>query len=186
MDGQQALYAWKQEFARVLDTIDCQVLARIAEHLRSVRRQGHRVFLAGNGGSASSASHAALDFQKAGRSPAKGALRAVSLSDNVGLVTAWANDVSFDRVFAEQLSVLGGKGDCLVVLSVSGSSPNLIEAIDAARSLGMSTVGLLGKDGGKAAGRIDYPLVIPSTDYGWVESVHLAIVHMLTYDLRDE
>jgi D-sedoheptulose 7-phosphate isomerase len=152
--------------------------------LAEARGEGRTIFIAGNGGSASTASHFALDLQKAGGSSTV-MTRALSLSDNMGLITAWGNDTSFDQVFVEQLRRVGQPGDVLVVVSVSGNSPNLLEALDWARSNKMGTLGLLGKDGGKALASVDSAVVVPSDDYGWVESAHLALHHILTYALRD-
>jgi len=103
----------------------------------------------------------------------------------MGLVTAWGNDTDFDRVFAEQLEVLGRPGDALVIVSVSGSSPNLMALISAARLLGIRTVGLLGRTGGKARDLVDVAVLVPSDDYGWVESAHVVLHHALTYAVRE-
>src|SRR5207245_5404041 len=102
-----------------------------------------------------------------------------------GLITAWGNDTAFNRVFAEQLDVLAKPGDGLVVISVSGSSPNLIALLETARKKEMVCVGLLGCDGGRARELVHVPVIVPSSDYGWVEAVHAVLHHVLTYALRD-
>ena len=173
------LKGWLHEAAETLRGVDIASVARAVELLGTVRARGGVIYTAGNGGSAATASHLALDLQKAAGT------RAVSLSDSVGLVTAWGNDTSFDRVFAEQLKVLGDRKDGVVVISVSGSSPNLIALLEVARDKGMASVGLLGRDGGRAAALVDAPVVVPSEDYGWVESTHVVLLHLLTYALRD-
>jgi D-sedoheptulose 7-phosphate isomerase len=165
--------------AEALRAVDVASVARAVEALGEVQAAGGTIYTAGNGGSAATASHLALDLQKAA------GIRAVSLSDNPGLITAWGNDASFDRVFAEQLEVLGREADGVVVISVSGSSPNLIALLEVARAKGITSVGLLGRDGGRAAALLDVPVVVPSEDYGWVESVHVVLHHVLTYALRD-
>ncbi len=167
------------EAAAALKSVDVGSLVRAVNALADVRSRDGVIYTAGNGGSAATASHLALDLQKAA------GVRAVSLSDNPGLITAWGNDASFDRVFAGQLEVLGRDGDGLIVISVSGSSPNLIALLEVAREKGMTSVGLLGRDGGRAAALVDVPVVVPSGDYGWVESVHTVLHHVLAYALRD-
>ena len=165
--------------ADALRGVDPGALARAVDLLVTVQRGDGVIYTAGNGGSAATATHLALDLQKAAGA------RAISLSDNAGLLTAWGNDTSFDRVFAEQLELLGREGDGVIVMSVSGSSPNVIALLDVAREKGMRSVGLLGCDGGRAAALVDVPVIVPSDDFGWVESVHTVLHHALTYALRD-
>jgi D-sedoheptulose 7-phosphate isomerase len=176
---------WLREAAEAIRGIDPAAVELAAAVLVKTRRADGTIFVAGNGGSAATASHLALDLQKAGRAPGGRGTRAISLSDSMGLVTAWGNDTEFDRVFAEQLEVLGRPGDALVVVSVSGSSPNLMALISAARSLGIRTVGLLGRGGGKARDLVDVAVLVPSDDYGWVESAHVVLHHALTYAVRE-
>ena len=173
------LKRWLHESAEALRGVDIASVARAVELLVTVRARGGVIYTAGNGGSAATASHLALDLQKAAGT------RAVALSDNPGLITAWANDASFDRVFAEQLEVLGRPEDGLVVISVSGSSPNVIALLEVARAKGIVSVGLLGKEGGRARGLVNAAVVVPSDDYGWVESAHSALHHVLAYALRE-
>jgi D-sedoheptulose 7-phosphate isomerase len=176
---EEALTHSLAEAAEALRGVDVGSLARAVEALVKVRARRGVVYTAGNGGSAATASHLALDLQKAA------GMRALSLADNPGLITAWGNDTAFDRVFAEQLEVLGREEDGVIVISVSGSSPNLIALLDVAREKGIASVGLLGCDGGRAAAVVNVPVVVPSDDYGWVESVHTVLHHVLTYALRD-
>jgi D-sedoheptulose 7-phosphate isomerase len=176
---------WLRTCADVVAAIDPNSLARASRVLVETRQRGGTIFTAGNGGSAGTASHLALDLQKAGRAPGGHGTRALSLSDNMGLVTAWGNDTSYDRVFAEQLEVLANPGDALVIISVSGNSPNLIALLETARRREVVTVGLLGRSGGKSRDLVDIPLLVPSDDYGWVESAHVTIHHVLTYAVRD-
>ena len=176
---------WLREAAQVIAGIEADAVGRAAAVLVDAWKRDAGIFIAGNGGSAATASHLALDLQKAGRSPGGRAPRAISLADNAGLVTAWANDVSFDRVFAEQLEALARPGDALVVISVSGSSPNLVNAVAAAQGLGLASVGLLGRTGGALRDAVDVAVLVPSDDYGWVESAHVALHHILTYAVRE-
>jgi D-sedoheptulose 7-phosphate isomerase len=176
---------WLSMAAEVIARIDTEGLYRAAEVLVATRSRGGTIFTAGNGGSAATASHLALDLQKAGRAPGGRGTRALSLADNMGLVTAWGNDTSYDRVFAEQLEVLAAPGDALVVVSVSGSSPNLVTLLEAAKRHRVISVGLLGRTGGAARELVDCPVLVPSDDYGWVESAHIVLHHVLTYAVRD-
>jgi D-sedoheptulose 7-phosphate isomerase len=175
---------WLTEAARVVSSIDPGEVAAVVSALAGVRERGGTIFIAGNGGSAAAATHLALDLQKAARPDGRGT-RAVALSDSVGLITAWANDDSFERVFAEQLDVLARPGDALLVISVSGDSPNVIAALEAARRRGLLTAGVLGRAGGRAGGMVDVAILVPSSDYGWVESAHAVLHHVLTYAIKD-
>src|SRR5437879_9554328 len=107
---EQGITRWLEEAARIVRSVDVTAVARAADALCQVRARGGVIYTAGNGGSAATASHLALDLQKAARSNGGSGTRAVSLSDSVGLITAWANDTAFERVFAEQLEVLGQPG----------------------------------------------------------------------------
>lgn len=174
---------WMSEAAGVIVGIDIGEVERACEALRRVRAADRAIFVAGNGGSATSASHMAADLQKAA-SPNRMRTRAVSLSDNLASITAWGNDVSFDNIFSEQLQSLAQPDDALVLISVSGSSPNLVNAARAARGMGVRTVGLLGRDGGALASLVDHAVIVRSEDYGWVESAHVVLLHVFTNGLR--
>ncbi|MBI70402.1 MAG: phosphoheptose isomerase [Gemmatimonadetes bacterium] len=172
--------AWLEDAATLIRGIDVNSVADAAEGLLRVRDANGTMFLAGNGGSASTANHLALDLQKAGISPKGVRPKVISLSENIGLITAWGNDESFDVVFEKQLEALAEEGDSLLIISVSGSSPNLVRAVSKANDVGMLTVGFLGKDGGACRDLLDCPIILPSWDYGWVESGHVVLHHILT------
>jgi D-sedoheptulose 7-phosphate isomerase len=165
-------------------------LARVARLLFNAWRDGTQVLLAGNGGSASAASHFACDLSKTALGPtprlANRRFQVLSLNDNMALLTAWANDEGFEHVFSEQLRAIASPGDLLVVITGSGNSPNILRALGAARELGAHTVGLLGFDGGKAKELVDEVVLVESNDYGIVEGVHGILTHMLTAWLRHE
>lgn len=182
---ERLIATWLGEAAEVLRAVDLAAVARAAAVLSEVRGRGGVIYTAGNGGSASTASHLAVDLQKAARSADGMPTRAVCLSDSVGLITAWANDAAFDRVFAEQLEVLARPGDGVVIVSVSGSSPNVIALLETARAMGVVSVGLLGRTGGRARSLVGTAVVVPSDDYRWVESAHVVLHHVLAYAIRD-
>jgi D-sedoheptulose 7-phosphate isomerase len=159
-------------------------IADAADRLWDVAASGGQIFVAGNGGSAATASHLALDLSKSALGPdprqAPLRVRAIALNDPGPVMTAWANDHGYDRVFAEQIITHARRGDAAVFCSVSGNSPNVVAAARAARSIGLVVIGLLGRPGGAMRDLTDLAIVVPSEDYQIVEDVHLAISHMLT------
>lgn len=173
-----------EEMRGHLRAISHAAIARSGDLLLRAYRDGAQVLIAGNGGSASTASHLACDLGKTvlGAAPTArmSRFRVVSLADNVALLTAWANDVSYDSVFAEQVKSLGRAGDILVVVTASGSSPNIVRAVDVARERGLVTIGLLGFDGGTVKDMCEERIIVPCNDYGHVESAHLVVCHLLT------
>ena len=174
LTGLQALVA-------ALPRGDVQAAITCIEH---AYEGGQQVFIAGNGGSAATASHMACDLAKTtlGHSPAPGTrrFRAIALTDNVPLITAWGNDVSYDCVFAEQLRNLANPKDLLIVITASGNSPNILEVVKAARELGVVSLGLLGFDGGTVRGLLDHSVVASSDNYGHIEDAHTVLNHLIT------
>lgn len=170
--------------AKGLSEVRVASVERIAMRILDAHARGAQVFLAGNGGSAALASHFACDLAKSvlGRKidRKRKRVRVLSLSDNVSLMTAWANDESYECIFAEQLRGLARKGDLLIVITASGNSPNILAALDAAQELGVETVGLLGFGGGIAKDRVGEHIIVDSDDYGIVEAIHGTITHLLT------
>lgn len=167
-----------------LDAVQPAQIERVAERLRQVVQTGGLVLIAGNGGSAATASHMALDLGKStlGRPARVGGLRVrtLSLSDPAPVLTAWANDSGYDGVFAEQITTLAHPGDAVVLVSVSGNSPNVVAAARAARVAGATVIAFLGRGGGAVRALADLAVTVPSDDYGVVEDVHLALNHMIT------
>ena len=162
-----------------LDGLPREQLTALGETLLRAYRNNKQVFLLGNGGSSSTASHMAADLAKNTIGPNMRRFRIVSLNDNAAIVTALANDLGYENVFSEQLTNLVQAGDVLIVVSASGNSPNVLKAMRYARSRSASVVGLLGFDGGVAATLSDIPLIVPSDHYGVVEDVHLIVNHIL-------
>ena len=159
---------------------------RIVPLIVRARTAGRTVFFFGNGGSASTASHFVTDITKvAARGPGR-RTRCVSLNDNVPGMTALANDLDYARVFAEQLKVLAEPGDVAVAISGSGNSPNVLEAVKVARTLGVATIGLTGMGGGKLKDLVDVAVVVPSDSMQHTEDSHVVLLHLLTAYLRDE
>ena len=176
------------ELKTALDTLDLEAVKRAREWVGETRRQGRQLFLCGNGGSAATASHLANDLGKGasyGR-PQSNRFRVVALTDNVPWMTALANDVGYEAIFAEQLRNLGQAGDLLIAISGSGNSPNVLNAVQVAREQGMRTIGWCGFGGGKLAGLVDLPVVVGSHHMGRVEDVHAIIMHLICYHFMEQ
>jgi D-sedoheptulose 7-phosphate isomerase len=140
-------------------------------------REGRHVFVAGNGGSAAIADHLCCDWTKGTHSEGEPPLRTHSLASNVAMLTALANDFGYESVFARQLEMLAGAGDVLLLISSSGNSPNIIAAVNAAKAMGIGTIGLTGFSGGALARHADVSLHVPFANYGLVEDCHQILMH---------
>ena len=152
--------------------------------LESAYHEQRQVFLMGNGGSGSTASHIACDLNKSLSFGKQKRFRAICLNDNVPMLMAYANDVSYEEVFVEPLKNFLRSGDLVVALSGSGNSPNVLKAIEYANSHGAHTVGLSGFDGGKLAGMVRTPIVALVHDMQKAEDAHLILLHIVFQILR--
>ena len=165
-----------------LETDYSKQLDSIRSILAAAYKRKKTIFIIGNGGSATTASHMACDLSKTVTGPDHEGVgfRVIALTDNVPLITAWANDLDYCSVFLRQLRNLCDPGDVLIVVSGSGNSPNIVAAVECAKKKKMATIGLLGFDGGKAGRLVDCALIVPCREYGPVEDLHMAIAHMIT------
>jgi D-sedoheptulose 7-phosphate isomerase len=168
-----------QDVADSLELISADAFSRVVSALVEAAERGGRVYVMGNGGSASTASHLVCDLTKHARPAHASPFRAFALTDNIAVLTAWANDTEFDRVFERQLVVLAEPGDVVVAISTSGRSPNILAGLRAARERGALTIGLLGLDNSDATELVDVALHVGSPDAGVVETAHLAVAHAL-------
>jgi D-sedoheptulose 7-phosphate isomerase len=172
-----------QEIRRCLESLRPEDVARFMECLEQAYRDDRQVYIIGNGGSAATASHMACDLAKNVYPPDADVpvrrFRVSSLTDNVALITALANDCGYDDVFSEQLRNLLQRDDLVIAISASGNSPNVLKALALARSKGARTAALLGFDGGKARHMVDAALIVESDDYGRVEDLHLMLNHLV-------
>ncbi|MCG8347411.1 MAG: SIS domain-containing protein [Chloroflexales bacterium] len=163
-------------------------IERAIEAIWAVHERGATIFLCGNGGSASMASHFAADLSKTTVRPdlfgKAQRFRAVSLADNVALLTAWGNDTAYERIFAEQLRNMAHPGDILFAISGSGSSPNVVAALEAAQELDVMTIGLTGQSGGRLRSDCDICICVDTDAYEHNEPLHSAVFHMITFYLR--
>ena len=153
-------------------------IGAIAERYEVALRAGGTLFFAGNGGSAADAQHLATEYVVRYQT-SRPALRALALTTDTSLLTACANDMGFDEVFARQLDALARPGDVLSLHSTSGESPNVIRAAQAARARGVTVIALVGKSGGQLAALADVALVVPSDDTARIQELHLAIEHVV-------
>lgn len=163
-----------------------EAIAKIVPAFLKARDVGRTLYFFGNGGSASTASHFVVDIGKATIRGDGRRFKCVALVDNVESVTAWANDAEYGVVFSEQLRTLGVAGDVAIGISGSGNSPNVLKAVELAKTMGITTVGLTGIGGGRLKGMVDIPVVVPSNSMQHVEDAHLLICHLLTTYFRDE
>jgi D-sedoheptulose 7-phosphate isomerase len=178
---------WEQYFASesaLLAALPFDRLDALLAILEQVRTEGRRVFLFGNGGSASTASHFACDLGKGTIAPGCPRFKVIALDDNMATFSAYANDMGYERVFAEPLISLSERGDVAIGFSVSGNSPNVLRAMEAARARGLKTVGFTGFDGGQLQEQVDVHIHIPSRSFGMVEDIHLAMTHALCERLK--
>ncbi len=159
---------------------------RVVEALLGAYRGGRSVFLFGNGGSASLASHFACDLGKGTAVNGVRRFRVLSLTDNVALLTAWANDTRYDDIFAEQLRSFICPKDIAFAISGSGNSPNVLNGLAAAREAGAFNIVLTGHRGGKAVGLADLSIIVPSDDMQHIEDLHLTITHSIFRMVREE
>lgn len=166
---------------RALESIPADSLARMAGTLREAWKAGRQIFVFGNGGSASNASHFATDLGKGSSDALKRRFRVLSLNDNVSWLTAIGNDYAYEDVFLRQLQNYAQPGDVVLTMSVSGNSPNLVKAVDWAVQNGLQVLALVGAKRGRLAELAHQSIVIEDTHYGRVEDCHMGICHMLCY-----
>jgi len=163
----------------LLNDIPFDAVDQVVEVLAAANRDGRTVFICGNGGSAATATHFGCDLAKRPTVPGVPRFRVVALTDNLSLMTAISNDISYDAVFSEQLIPLVRQGDVVIGISGSGNSKNVLNAMQVANDAGATTVGFCGYDGGKLKGMVDVPVHVPSRVMAMVEDVHLMLEHAI-------
>ncbi|MGI8914514.1 MAG: D-sedoheptulose-7-phosphate isomerase [Chloroflexota bacterium] len=162
-------------------------IAGVAEALRDLYRTDSVIFVCGNGGSAATASHFALDLAKGTRGTGdQRRVRAIALTDSVPMLTAWGNDTEYGQVFSEQLAAWYRPGDGLVAISGSGNSPNVLKAVQYVTEQGGVTCALTGYAGGKLATLATHSVIVPSDDLEKIEDCHMILCHLYTAYLRQE
>jgi D-sedoheptulose 7-phosphate isomerase len=180
----ERIAAYLSDMQGTLSKLPVDEIERVVHLLHEARTQKKRVFLFGNGGSAATASHLACDLGKGTNSHGRPRLRVVALTDNVPLISAWANDSSYEDIFAQQLQEQVEPGDIAIGISGSGKSPNVLNGIRVARSAGAITIGLTGFDGGDLKSLVDHCIIVPHHSIDQVEDVHLMLGHVIASCLR--
>lgn len=181
----ESVNSYLAQVADVLGRLPVEALERMIHRLEEARWKRQQVFICGNGGSAATAIHFASDLAKGALAVNKPPIRAESLCDNIALLTAWANDVSYDEIFAQRMAPWVKAGDVLIAISGSGNSRNVLKAVDLARAVGATTIGFTGFEGGKLKGMVDISVTVPCDSMEQVEDIHLLICHLITTCLRN-
>ncbi|PYT30321.1 MAG: phosphoheptose isomerase [Acidobacteria bacterium] len=176
---------YKTEILKAIETIDLEKVSQAIEWFKEARAQGRHIFVCGNGGSASTASHFACDMVKGASYNRNHRFRIMALTDQLPTLTAYANDVSYDCVFVEQLRNFAQPGDLVMALSGSGNSPNVIRAIEYANSIDCRTIALTGRDGGKLGPMAQLNIQVAAPHMGRIEDGHMIACHMIGYYFMD-
>ena len=178
-----ALY--KTNLLQAIEAIDVDQVNQAIQVLSEARDQNQHVFVCGNGGSASTASHFACDMVKGASFGREKRFRIMALTDSLPTITAYSNDVSYDCVFAEQLKNFAQPGDVVMAISGSGNSPNVLRAVEYAKSAGCRTIALTGRDGGKLGPLAEINIQAKIPHMGRIEDVHMIVSHMIAYHFMD-
>ena len=176
-----------QESAQIMTRIRAdfrEAILEAAETMIAALRNGHKILICGNGGSAADASHFAAEL--VGRLQRdRRALPAIALTTDISILTAVGNDYGYDQVFRKQVEALGQSGDVLIAISTSGNSPNILTAIETARLQGMTVIGLTGRTGGEMVPVCDQALIMPAASSQHIQEGHIAIIHIWCEIIED-
>src|SRR5437867_502555 len=179
----------EQYRSKLLHTLQSIPLDKVEEAIRVLsraREEKRSIFVCGNGGSASTASHFVCDMVKGASYGRETRFRIQALTDGLPTITAYSNDLSFEQIFVEQLRNFAQPGDVLIAISGSGNSPNVLRAVEYANSIGCYTIGLSGRDGGRLAPLSRLSIHVPEPHMGRIEDAHLQICHMIGYYFMEE
>lgn len=185
MESKASFNTYFTELEQMLRDISQAHLQNILSLLEDAYRNGHRIFIMGNGGSAATASHFALDLAKNTIMPEAPRLKAISLTDHVPLITAWSNDTAYEHIFEEQLANMIEPGDVVIGISTSGNSPNVINALNLAKKTCAATIGLLGAKGGLIKDIVDAYILAPGQNIEQEEDAHMILAHIITRHMRE-
>lgn len=176
---------YRSELLKAIGTIDVSVVNRAIEWFREARAHGRHIFVCGNGGSASTASHFVCDINKGASYTREQRFKMMALTDNLATLTAYSNDVSYECAFTEQLKNFAEPDDIVMAISGSGNSPNVLRAIEYANSIGCKTIALTGRDGGKLGPLAQLNIQVPVPHMGRIEDAHMIVCHMIGYYFMD-
>ena len=177
--------SYRSDLIQAVNQIDLEKVNQAIEWFKQARAEGRTIFVCGNGGSASTASHFACDIVKGASYNRDARFRIMALTDSLPTMTAYSNDVSYECVFCEQLKNFAQPGDLVMAISGSGNSPNVLRAVDYANSLGCKTIGLTGRDGGKLGPMAKLNIQVPVPHMGRIEDAHMIVCHMIGYYFMD-
>jgi D-sedoheptulose 7-phosphate isomerase len=180
--GQQ----YRAKLLNALSTVDLEAVGRGIEMFAAAREANRHIFVCGNGGSASTASHFVTDMVKGASYNRQARFRIMALTDSLPTITAYSNDVGYECVFAEQLKNFAQRGDIFMAISGSGNSPNVICAMEYANSVGCETIALTGRDGGKLGPLAKLQIRVAEPHMGRIEDAHLIVCHMFCYYFMDK
>jgi D-sedoheptulose 7-phosphate isomerase len=176
---------YKTDLLQAIEAIDLAKVNQAIEWFKDARAAGRHIFVCGNGGSASTASHFACDIVKGASFNRPSRFRIMALTEQLATLTAYANDVGYDAVFVEQLKNFAQPGDLFMGISSSGNSPNVLRAMDYANQLGCRTLSLTGRDGGKLGPKAQLNIQVPVPHVGRIEDAHMIVCHMIVYYFMD-
>ena len=180
----ESVDSYVNEMHEVLELLPRAEIARAVGILAQARYRGSRVFIFGNGGSAATASHFTCDLAKGTIEEGKPRFKVWDLTSNQSLFSALANDWGYACIFAEQLESLAEPGDVAIAISGSGNSENVLKAIDVAGEKGLTTIGIVGFDGGQLISRVDLTILVPSDCMERIEDAHLIVAHAISTSLH--
>jgi len=172
------------DLIETLNQLDEIPIQQAIATLHEARLGGQRIFIMGNGGSASTASHFVCDLSKNTRKSGISDFKVIGLADNMAIFSAYANDEGYENVFAKQLASLVTPGDVVIGISASGNSPNVLNAMAVAKQSKAISIGFTGFDSGKLGGMVDIHLHVPSDCIEHVEDIHLMLEHLITKALK--
>ena len=171
---------------QTMDQLPSQLIADVIEILNQARIQGKQVFIMGNGGSASTASHFVCDLAKNTRREGLPHFRAIGLTDNMAMFSAYANDEGYENVFSQQLANLVNPGDVVICISASGNSKNVIHAVEEARKHDAITIAFTGFDGGRLGQIVNINILVQSMIIEHIEDIHLMLEHVIVKTIKEQ
>ena len=178
--------SYLEQLENVLRSLPKEPIAKLVTWMAEARTRQRTVFVIGNGGSAATAAHFATDVGKGASLGRPQRFRVLSLTDNAPWITALGNDLEYEDIFVEQLKNLAQPEDLVIAISVSGSSPNVVKAMEWAKEHGCRTVGLVGGKGGRLKELADLSIVVPTEHFGRAEDAHLVICHIASYFFMEQ
>jgi D-sedoheptulose 7-phosphate isomerase len=182
--GIDYVQSYLNDLSQIIEALPKDTVVEIGNLLQEAREADKHIFIMGNGGSAATASHIAGDFIKNSRNPGQKRVSIFALNDNAPAVLSLSNDESYEVVYSEQLRSHARPGDLVIAISGSGNSSNVVNAVDAAKEMGLKTIGLTGFKGGKLKEKTDLCLVVPSDNMEMIEDAHMMVGHILTDMMR--